>query len=152
MEENVLYLTRFCGKERYPVETATWNIIEGDGTEDAPDMLCLEIDFGRGDGLHEDTAYLEAEPSWEVNFYSLKIPADSLEPGFCLEQPNQEEDVDGNLYYMEHQPTMDNKMEVIEVDGKRLKIRLTGLTEDVNYYDGSKPKNTMELVAWFDKD
>ena len=39
-----------------------------------------------------------AEPSWEVNFYSLKIPADSLEPGFCLEQPNQEEDVDGNLY------------------------------------------------------
>ena len=43
-------------------------------------------------------------------------------------------------------------MEVIEVDGKRLKIWLTGLTEDVNYYDGSKPKNTMELVAWFDKD
>lgn len=42
MEENVLYLTRFCGMERYPVETATWNIIEGDGTEDAPDMLCLE--------------------------------------------------------------------------------------------------------------
>ena len=95
MEENVLYLTRFCGMERYPVETATWNIIEGDGTEDAPDMLCLEIDFGMGDGLHEDTAYLEAEPSWEVNFYSLKIPADSLEPGFCLEQPNQEEDVTG---------------------------------------------------------
>ena len=48
MEENVLYLTRFCGMERYPVETATWNIIEGDGTEDAPDMLCLEIDFGMG--------------------------------------------------------------------------------------------------------
>ena len=27
-----------------------------------------------------------------------------------------------------------------------------GITEDVNYNDGSKPKNTMELVAWFDKD
>ena len=27
-----------------------------------------------------------------------------------------------------------------------------GITEDVNYYDGSKPKTTMELVAWFDKD
>ena len=46
---------------------------------------------------------------------------------------------------------MDNKMMVIEVDGERLKIRLTGITEDVNYYDGSKPPNTMELVAWFDK-
>ena len=43
------------------METATWNIIEGDGTEDAPDMLCLEIDFGMGDGLHEDTAYDGAE-------------------------------------------------------------------------------------------
>ncbi|MFQ6973493.1 MAG: hypothetical protein ACLRTG_20155, partial [Enterocloster aldenensis] len=95
--------------------------------------------------------YLEAEPSWEVNFYSLKIPAASLQPGFCLEQPNREEDVEGNLYYMEHQPTIDNKMEVVEAEGERLKIRLTGITEDVNYYDGSKPKNTMELVAWFDK-
>ena len=27
-----------------------------------------------------------------------------------------------------------------------------GITEDVYYYDGSKTKNTMELVAWFDKD
>lgn len=51
-----------------------------------------------------------------VNFYSLKIPAAFQQPGYCLEQPNQEEDVDGN------------------------------------YYDGSKPKNTMELVTWFDKD
>ena len=51
MDENVLYLTRFCGVERYPVETAKWYIIEGDGTEDDPDMLCLEMDFGMGDFL-----------------------------------------------------------------------------------------------------
>lgn len=60
--------------------------------------------------------------------------------------------MDGNLYYMEHQPAIDNKMEVIEVKGERLKIRLTGITEDMNYYDGSKPKHTMHLVAWFAKD
>ena len=87
--KRMFYIYPFLWQGTVSSETATWNIIEGDGTEDAPDMLCLEIDFGMGDGLHEDTAYLEAEPSWEVNFYSLKIPADSLEPGFCLEQPNQ---------------------------------------------------------------
>ena len=70
-----------------------------------------------------------AEPSWEVNFYWLKIPSDSLEPGFCLEEPDQEEDIG-----REHQPTMDNKMMVIEVDGERLKIRLSWVTEDVNYF------------------
>lgn len=152
MEENVLYLTRFCGVEQYPVETATWCIIEGDGTEDDPAMLCLEVQFGMGNGLHEDTTYLEAEPSWEINFYSVKIDIHMLQPGFCLEQPNEEEDVDGILYYMEHQPTTGNKMEIIAVDGERIKIRLIGVTGDVNYYDGSKPKNTMQLIAWFDKE
>ena len=29
---------------------------------------------------------------------------------------------------------MDNKMMVIEVDGERLKIRLSWATEDVNYF------------------
>lgn len=149
LEENILYLTRFCGVEQYPVRTATWNIIEGDGTKDDPDMLCLELTFGIGNGLHEDTVKLKAEPSWEINFYSVEIPVSSLLPGFCLEQPNQRKDVDGNLYYTEHQPTTDNRMEIVEVDGTHLKIRLTGITDDVNYYDGSKPQNTMQLVAWF---
>ena len=31
---------------------------------------------------------------------------------------------------------MDNKMMVIEVDGERLKIRLSWVTEDVNYFTG----------------
>lgn len=152
MEENILYLTRFCGVEQYPVKTATWYIIEGDGTEDDPDMLCLEVTFNIGTVLHEDTGKLKAEPSWEINFYSVEIPVSLLRPGFCLEQPNHHKDEDGNLYYTEHQPTTDNRMEIVKIDGTRLKIRLTGITEDVNYYDASKPKNTMKLVAWFNKE
>ena len=151
MEDNILYLTRFCGEEQYPVERAIWYIIAGDGTEDDPDMLCLEMQFGVGSNLHEDTSRLKAKPAWEVNFYSLQIPVSSLCPGFCLEQPNKREDIAGNLYYADHQPTTDNKMEIVAADGERLKIKLTGITEDVNYYDGSKPKNTLQLVAWFDK-
>ena len=48
MDENVLYLTRFCGVERYPVETAKWYIIEGDGTEDDPGYAVLGNGFWRG--------------------------------------------------------------------------------------------------------
>lgn len=149
MEENILYLTRFCGVEQYPMRTAVWHIIEGDGTEDDPDMLCLEAAFDVGKDLHEDTAFLEAEPFWKINFYQLRISEKSLRPGFCLEQPNENQDVDGTLYYTEHQPAMENRMEIMAVEGSRLKIRLTGVTEDVNYYDGSKPKTRMELVGWF---
>jgi hypothetical protein len=152
MKENTLFLTRFCGVEQYPVESATCHIVKGDGTEDDPDMLSLEIHFKTGTVLHEDTAGLEAEPSWEINFYAVQFTVSSLKPGLCLEQPNAMEDMDGNFYYVEHQPTINNQMKIIESDGERLKIHLNGATEDVNYYDGSKPKNTMELVAWFDKD
>ena len=149
LKENILYLNRFCGIEQYPVETAVWHIIEGDGTEDDPDMLCLEMAFDAGNNLHEDTSCLEARPRWEINFYAAEPFVNILRSGLVLEQPNQEEDVDGNLYYVEHQPTTENKMEIIAVEGKRLKIRLTGVTEDVNNYDGSKPKNSLQLTAWF---
>lgn len=151
MEENILYLTRFCGVEQYPVETATWYIIDGDGTEDEPDILCIKAECTAGNHLHEDTAYIAAEPSWEVSFCAARIPIHRLQPGFCLEQPNVDKDVDGNLYYMEHQPTTDNEMEILAVEGERLKIRLKGFTEDVNYCDGSKPQNRMQLTAWFRK-
>lgn len=152
LKEDILYLTRFCGVEQYPVKTAAWYIMKGDGTEDNPGMLCLEVTFGVGNVLHEDIASLKAEPEWKIDFPKLEIPVGSLQPGFCLEQPNEDEDIDGNLYYVEFQPTMDNMMKIIAVDGDRLKIHLTGVTEDVNYYDGSKPKSTMQLVTWFNRE
>lgn len=152
MQEQVLYLDRFCGVETYPIKQATWDLIEGDGTEDDPDMLCLGMQFAKGSRLHEDTQPLQAEPCWEINFYKDKISLDILQTGFYLEQPNQEEEVDGSFYYMEHQPTMDNRMEILATDGDRLKIRVSGNTGDVNYYDGSKPKSTMWLIAWFEKE
>lgn len=151
VEENILYMARFCGIEQYPVKTAEWYIIDGDGTEDDPAMLCLDTAFGIGNGLHEDTAELNVEPMWKILFYSVKIPITALQPGFCLEQPNSEKDVYGDLYYAEHQPTTGNRMEILQTEGTRLKIRLTGTTEDVNFYDGSKPQSTLQLVAWFDR-
>ncbi len=152
LSENVLYLTRFCGVEQYPIQAAAWHLIAGDGTEDDPDTLCLDITCKAGNSLHEDTAQLEAEPIWSICFQSVHIPVSALQPGFCLEQPNPRGDTDGNLYYTEHQPTTDNRMEIIEADGARLKIRLNGITQDVNFYDGSKPQNILQLTAWFDRE
>lgn len=150
-EENILYMIRFCGVEKYPLKKAQWYIIDGDGTEDDPAMLCLDTSFDTGSQLHEDTTSLDAEPIWEVEFYSIDIPISDLQPGFCMEQPNVEEDIYGNLYYGEHQPTIDNHMEILEREGNRLKIRLTAITEDVNFYDGSKPKSVLHFVGWFDQ-
>lgn len=152
MEEQILYLSRFCGIETYPVKQAVWELIEGDGTEEDPDMLCLGMRFARGNHLHEDTRSLRAEPFWEINFYKIKISMNILQIGFDLEQPNEANEVDATFYYLEHQPTRNNRMEILARDGNRLKIRVSGSTEDVNYYDGSKPENRLQLTAWFEKE
>lgn len=160
MEENVLYMMRFCGMEEYALKSAVWYIIEGDGTEDDPDGFYLDMKFERGRVLHEDThdeehPSMDAEPFWELSFSNVHSPAiaPTIVPqvGLCMEQPNKEHDVYGNLYYWEHQPTLDNKMEILAADGDRFLIRLTGITEDVNYYDGSKAKSTLQITAWFEK-
>ena len=152
MEEQILYLSRFCGIETYPVKQAVWELIEGDGTEEDPDMLCLGMRFAQGNHLHEDTRSLQAEPFWEINFYKTKIPMNILQIGFDLEQPNEANEVDGSFYYLEHQPARNNRMEILARDGNRLKIRVSGSTEDVNYYDGTKPENRLQLTAWFEKE
>lgn len=151
MEDNILYMERFCGMEEYPLKDSTWYIIKGDRTDCDPDRLYLEMNFEKGRVMHEDTQFLDEEPFWELIFYSAQMPEIILQAGLCMEQLNERHDVDANLYYGEHQPTLDNKMEILAVDGDRLKIRLTGITEDVNYYDGSKPKSTLQIIAWFDK-
>lgn len=109
MEEQILYLSRFCGIETYPVKQAVWELIEGDGTEEDPDMLCLGMRFAQGNHLHEDTRSLQAEPFWEINFYKTKIPMNILQIGFDLEQPNEANEADGSFYYLEHQPARDRK-------------------------------------------
>lgn len=151
LELNTLFLERFCGTEQYLVESATWYVIDGDGTEDDPDMLCIAIEFKHGTNLHDDTKTLNANPSWEINFYSLTPVIDLLKENQTFVQPNETEDIDGNLYYAAHQPTINNVMQILEVNGNKLKVKLSAETEDINYYDGSKPKNTLQLITWLEK-
>lgn len=156
MDENVLYMMRFCGMEEYALKSAVWYILKGDGTDYDPDLFCLDMKFDQGRVLHDDThdeehPFMDAKPSWKLIFQSAQMPTIVPEVGLCLELPNEEHEVEANLYYWEHQPTLDNKLEILAVQGDRFLIQLTGITEDVNYYDGSKPKSTLQITAWFDK-
>jgi hypothetical protein len=38
----------------------------------------------------------------------------------------------------------------MEINGNRVRLRLTGETIDVNYYDGSKPATKLSVDVWFD--
>lgn len=146
---NKLILKRFCGEEIYPVKNATWRILDGDGTWDDPYSLWLEITCGPGKNLSEDTKSLDAEPNLDISFYAVTLREEGIKAGFIMENQNEEDESDALMYYCAHQPMRKNQMEVLEREGDVLVIRLTGETTDVNYYDGSKPDNTIEITARF---
>lgn len=150
-EESILNLKRFCGEEKYPIDCAEWYILEGDGTWDDPYTLCLEMSFGIGEGLHEDTFNLNAKPFWNISFPALNIKNTDLQTGFVMSMDNEDEDEDAYFYYCEHQPTVENKVEVLEVQENNMLLHVTAKTMDVNFYDGSKPMNELDVIAWFGK-
>ena len=141
---NKLILKRFCGEEYYPVQSASWSIWR-DRT------FCVEMWFTEGENLHEDTEYLEQEPGWELYFDVPSITEESLQPGFVLEQKDIIED-ETHFYYCEHLPTFDNRLEILDREEDRLLLKVTGTCCDVNYYDGSKGNNELEITLWIDKE
>ncbi|MBR4462692.1 MAG: hypothetical protein IKS51_08950 [Erysipelotrichaceae bacterium] len=138
---NILILKRFCGEEHYPLQSAVWSIWHDD--------LVIEMSFEEGTDLHEDTAYLEQEPSWELSF-PLSDEA-MLQVGAIFENKDNE-DNGANFYYCEHNLTYDNRLEILDRDGDRLLVRMTGICCDVNYYDGSRGNDELEIIAWVDKE
>ena len=139
---NTLVLKRFCGEEYYPIDSAGWSIWNST-------VLCVEMWFQEGRNLHEDTEYLAQEPGWELYFSIPSMNGDDVKPGLVLEKKDISDGT--HFYYCEHQPTLNNHLEVLDRDGDRLLLRITGECCDVNYYDGSKGNNVLEITAWMEK-
>jgi len=148
-----LKLTRFCGEEFYPIKKAIWQIFED--VESNINELWLNIETDFGTVLHEDTKELEAQPHWELLFRAENLNVNDLTTGFRAEIPcgYSEDFFNGSLasfYYCEHEPSDNNVIEILATEGTRLLIRIMGEITDVNYYDGSKPKNKILIEAWFE--
>lgn len=150
----ILVFERFNGYESYPVTLAEWNIYQD---EDIGMMnLNITLETGPGIVLHEDTTSLNGSPHWELNLLETDLSEDSIKVGFIGKIPESYDDSrDGqltNFYYCSHEGTDKNTIEVIEVDGDRVRFRVTGETIDVNYYDNSKPPTKLSVDIWFQRD
>lgn len=150
-KQNRLVLKRACGEEMYPILCAKWSILKGDGTWDDPYALCLDMEFGEKLGGNQETDILQAKPKWEVSFFSLLLKPEDLQAGLLLKFENTDGEADANFYYQEHQPTFDNSMKILEVDGDNFLIRVQAKMMDIHYYDGTKPQNELLTTAWFQK-
>ena len=97
-----------------------------------------------------DTEELDATPKVEVR---VDLPA--LVPnqlvGRTYRPTNREPNGDppGFLDYMDRQELAEPVIQVLARDGNVFVVRVSGVTTDVNYYDGSKPDTRVELVGRF---
>ncbi|WP_395746142.1 hypothetical protein [Prosthecobacter sp.] len=149
-----LILERFCGREVHPVVRATWNLYRDEDMERM--TLCINLKAGTGTTLHEDTQELHAKPSWEINLVEPGLVEAMLVSGAEWAVPEGYDESRGgyvtNFYYCSHEPSDDNHIHILAVDGDRLLLSLSGETIDVNFYDGSKAPTKLFVKTWFSRD
>jgi len=144
-----LTLHRFNGDEVFSITSATGRVLAD------PDAfkLNLEIETSRPAVQSlPDTVDLAAEPNAEVTLYLPNENVGSLVGrSFSVPRSFDEaiEDRVSRFYYCEHEDLDENVIEFIEQRGDWFRVRWTGVTVDVNWYDGSKPATRVEIVAWF---
>ena len=149
MAINTLTLQRFNGDEAFAVSAATALVMpEGDQV-----ALNLEIETDeRPLKTLPDTQNLFAQPGAEVTIRLPKADLASL-AGRRFSVPRSWDEQVGDsvsrFYYCEHEGIDDNVIEFLERNGDQLRVRWTGTTIDVNYYDGSKLPTRVVVDAWF---
>ena len=150
-----LKLIRFCGEEFYPIKSAKWHFSESE--DEGASKLWLDIQADYGQQLSEDTQTLNGQPHWELTIpLNNSSKVDNLNGRLKTEiKDGYDEEIGDyvtNFYYCEHEKTENNQIEIIERIENRLLIRLTGEVTDINFCDGSKPKNKIFVETWFEED
>jgi hypothetical protein len=151
MSVGKITLHRFNGDEIYSVESAT---IQHYKDEDGLFTVTFRAEAGAVPiQTLPDTASLRSQPFAEVTLHISKLPALAFQAGSAFTVPKgfdeQSQEHLTNFYYCEHETMDENEITIMERDGLRVRARITGMTTDVNYYDGSKPRTTVVVEADF---
>ena len=142
---------RFNGDEVYDLESAT---IEHYKDEDGSFSVTFRADAAAPPiQTLPDTEALHVKPFAEWTFNLPKIPVLALQAGhnfmMLKAYDDRTRDYYTNFYFYEHEPMDENELNILERHGLIVRARLTGMTTDVNYYDGSKPRTKVVVEADF---
>jgi hypothetical protein len=97
-----------------------------------------------------DTAAEPATPWAEVAFVVEHLDATRLVGHkFMVPHGRTVDDDFAFIYYYEHEELNDNSIEFLDRRQDHFLIRWKGTTQDVNFYDGSKPEAKVAIEGWF---
>ncbi len=152
-QQSKLYLNRYCGEEVFPVEAAFWRV-EFDALFQR-DHLHLSLFMGQLESsqIGENSDNCIIRPHWELYFPLFDIHIEDLKPGVELELPYGYVDFAEDFYalftYYEKVPSFKNKMWITKVKNDKLLIKISATTDDVEFYDGSRPVAQIHTEVWF---
>ena len=143
-------LHRLNGDEEYEVQRATILAVHDEHGfrrwfEAETDGVCLNS--------LPDTETLHRHPRAEVAVGLKKIEPTCLVGKRFTVPADYDEDIGddvGLIYYVEHENLDEKEIEIVGRDGDSFQVRWTGTTTDVNYYDGSRPRTLVWIVAGFE--
>jgi hypothetical protein len=150
VQVGTIKLHRFNGDEEFALEEAYLHI-----QPETETSMQLELEAGNYGTVLKglpDTEILNAWPGAHI-FVELPFPASEPLTGKKISLPVAYDETIQNtratFYYVEHEALEDNEIEFLEHKDNRYRIRWTGRTMDVNFYDGSKPDTRIEIEGWF---
>ena len=150
MSVGILTLNRFNGQEQFSISKA----IIFQYKDENRLMLSFEIETNQSSvKTLPDTKEFPAQPSAEFNVSVTNFAWENLAgKSFVIPHGYDEETEEwlARFYYYEHQYIDQNEIKVIKHDGDKFHVIITGISNDINYYDGSKPRTEIEIDAWFE--
>jgi hypothetical protein len=148
MTDGYIWLHRFNGVEKYSIKGARMFLLGESGER----TLWFEVEAERNGAIrNEDTKDYPAHPKMELGIDMEELPDELLGQQFCYEYEDWEEDdsCKSLIYYYSHQPLRSTQVTILSKQGERYSVRWTAVTQDVNYYDGSKEDTRIEVEAIF---
>jgi hypothetical protein len=148
MGKGKLTLKRFNGIEEFEISDAEICAWEDQGKI----CLNLEISTNKAIATLPDTREIEALPNAEVTIRLDELkPSSLIGNDYIVENGLNEEteELDGRFYYCEHQSLNQNIVKFLSKDENLFSISWSGITNDINYYDGSKPDSEILIEAIF---
>jgi hypothetical protein len=149
MSTGQLVLHRFNGDEIYHLRLARMQLDSVEGRN----LLTFTV-FAQEEAVQTcpDTAPHPTTPNCEATFLLDDFnEAELVGRQFLL--PMGYDEILGNypatFYYYDHQDLNNNVIEVLHQDSDGFYVRWTATTEDVNFYDGSKPDTRIEIEGLF---
>lgn len=147
MALNEFILHRFNGDEVHRLSGAT---ICASRTEDGIRIHLEAVSEGPAIKTLPDTAEEPSSPRASVAFVVKSLnPPELVGQQFVVPYARTRDDDLASIYYYEHEDLDDNTIQFLDRKEERFRIRWTAITQDVNFYDGSKPPAAVEIEGWF---